>query len=76
VVDEKYVLSSGQSSIVFESLNRVRDLVGRLATDHREIHCTVSKVGKAIDRVSPSLLITRFVLNLIFGVLMKLNVEF
>jgi len=50
VVDENYALSTDQSTIVFETLNRVRDLVGRLATDHRDLHSAVSKVGKAIDR--------------------------
>jgi hypothetical protein len=31
-------------------MTKARDTVQRLATDHRELHSTVSKVGKAIDR--------------------------
>lgn len=31
-------------------MTKVRDTVQRLATDHRDLHSTVSKVGKAIDR--------------------------
>lgn len=29
---------------------KVKETVSRLATDHRDLHSTVSKVGKAIDR--------------------------
>ncbi|XP_051160503.1 E3 ubiquitin-protein ligase RMND5A isoform X1 [Leptopilina boulardi] len=32
------------------AMTKVRDTVHRLATEHRELHSTVSKVGKAIDR--------------------------
>ena len=32
------------------AMSKVRDTVHRLATEHRELHSTVSKVGKAIDR--------------------------
>lgn len=35
-------------------MNKIREAVQRLATDHRDLHSTVSKVGKAIDRVSIS----------------------
>lgn len=31
-------------------MNKVKETVSRLATDHRDLHSTVSKVGKAIDR--------------------------
>ncbi|XP_011707300.1 PREDICTED: protein RMD5 homolog A isoform X5 [Wasmannia auropunctata] len=33
-----------------QAMTKVRDTVQRLATDHRDLHSTVSKVGKAIDR--------------------------
>lgn len=31
-------------------MTKIKDTVSRLATDHRDLHGTVSKVGKAIDR--------------------------
>lgn len=31
-------------------MTKVKETVLRLATDHRDLHSTVSKVGKAIDR--------------------------
>lgn len=31
-------------------MSKVKETVSRLATDHRDLHSTVSKVGKAIDR--------------------------
>lgn len=31
-------------------MTKVKETVSRLATDHRDLHGTVSKVGKAIDR--------------------------
>jgi len=32
-------------------MDKVRETVQLLAGDHRDLHSTVSKVGKAIDRV-------------------------
>lgn len=31
-------------------MTKAKETVSRLATDHRDLHSTVSKVGKAIDR--------------------------
>lgn len=31
-------------------MSKIKETVSRLATDHRDLHSTVSKVGKAIDR--------------------------
>lgn len=42
--------------ILCESLKKVPECVSKIATDHREQHSTVSKVGKAIDRVTNSIL--------------------
>lgn len=47
-----YELSAGQILIMKQTMNKVRESVHRLAADHRDLHSTVSKVGKAIDRVS------------------------
>jgi archaellum component FlaC len=44
-------LSAAQVIIMKQAVNKVRETVQRLATDHRDLHSTVSKVGKAIDRV-------------------------
>lgn len=45
-------LTASQIVILKQAMNKVRETVQRLATDHRDLHSTVSKVGKAIDRVS------------------------
>lgn len=34
-----------------EALSKVRETVQRLAGDHRDIHTTICKLGRAIDRV-------------------------
>lgn len=34
-----------------QCLEKIPECVSKVATDHREQHSTVSKVGKAIDRV-------------------------
>lgn len=38
-------------NVIQDCLQKIPDCVGKIATDHREQHSTVSKVGKAIDRV-------------------------
>lgn len=43
-------LTEDQVQILKQAMTKVRDTVQRLATDHRDLHSTVSKVGKAIDR--------------------------
>lgn len=43
-------LTPGQVQVLKQAMTKVRDTVQRLATDHRDLHSTVSKVGKAIDR--------------------------
>nr|CAD7588826.1 unnamed protein product [Timema genevievae] len=43
-------LTATQILILKQSLNKVRSTVQKLTTDHRDLHSTVSKVGKAIDR--------------------------
>ncbi|KAF4518343.1 hypothetical protein B566_EDAN007070 [Ephemera danica] len=47
---ENHQLSAAQIIILKQAANKVRETVQRLATDHRDLHSTVSKVGKAIDR--------------------------
>lgn len=43
-------LTPAQEQLLKQAMTKVRDTVQRLATDHRDLHSTVSKVGKAIDR--------------------------
>ncbi|CAG7834116.1 unnamed protein product [Allacma fusca] len=45
-----FELTTTQASIVCDAVNQAREAVGRIATEHRDLHSTVSKVGKAIDR--------------------------
>nr|XP_018898843.1 PREDICTED: protein RMD5 homolog A [Bemisia tabaci] len=47
---ENQVLTAGQVLIMKQAMNKVKESVQRLAADHRDLHSTVSKVGKAIDR--------------------------
>ncbi|XP_044736227.1 E3 ubiquitin-protein ligase RMND5A [Chrysoperla carnea] len=43
-------LTPEQINILKEAMTKVKETVHHLATDHRDLHSTVSKVGKAIDR--------------------------
>jgi len=43
-------VSSLQIALVKQASQKVSDNVTKVATDHRDLHSTVSKVGKAIDR--------------------------
>jgi len=52
VLREEEELSYSDAKLVTGAVSKVRDCVSRIATDHREQHSTVSKVGKAIDRVN------------------------
>lgn len=51
-VDDDYELSESQVAILGEAMEQVKETVNRATTSHRDLHSTVSKVGKAIDRVS------------------------
>ena len=44
-------LSPTQVLTLNQSLRRIRDGVGRISTEHKDLHSSVSKVGKTIDRV-------------------------
>jgi hypothetical protein len=52
IAPENHELTAAQIVIMKQTVNKVRETVQRLAADHRDLHSTVSKVGKAIDRVS------------------------
>ncbi|XP_026278650.1 E3 ubiquitin-protein ligase RMND5A [Frankliniella occidentalis] len=43
-------LTAAQVLIMKEALGKVRETVQRLAGDHRDIHTTICKLGRAIDR--------------------------
>lgn len=45
-----YELSKYQKEVLKQAMTRIKETVSRLASDHRDLHGTVSKVGKAIDR--------------------------
>lgn len=44
-------LTAAQILIMKQTVNKVKESVHRLAAEHRDLHGTVSRVGKAIDRV-------------------------
>ncbi|KAL5017184.1 hypothetical protein ScPMuIL_006773 [Solemya velum] len=43
-------LTPAQSLILSQSIRRVKDAVSRMSTEHKDLHGSVSKVGKAVDR--------------------------
>lgn len=43
-------LGSTQALILAQCVKKIKDTVARIASEHRDLHSTVSKVGKAIDR--------------------------
>ncbi len=43
-------VTPGQVILLKDALANTKEKLVRLATDHRDLHGTVSKVGKAIDR--------------------------
>lgn len=47
---DDHALTSVQIDILKQNLSKIKETVSKLATDHRDLHSTVSKVGKAIDR--------------------------
>lgn len=44
------ILTPAQSVLVKQVLDKVKDNLSRLTTDHKDLHGNVSKVGKSIDR--------------------------
>lgn len=44
-------ITEAQAVILSQAIGRVKEAVTRLSTDHRDLHSSVSKVGKAIDKV-------------------------
>ena len=48
---EDHELTAAQIAIMNQTLTKVKETIQRLTAEHRELHSTVSKVGKAIDRV-------------------------
>lgn len=50
VAPDEHELTSVQNDLLKQAMVKVKETVSRLATDHRDLHSTVSKVGKAIDR--------------------------
>lgn len=45
-------LSATLSLLMSQCCRKIKDTVQKLASDHKDIHSSVSRVGKAIDRVS------------------------
>ncbi|XP_058457097.1 E3 ubiquitin-protein ligase RMND5A isoform X1 [Malaya genurostris] len=43
-------LTPGQIEVLHDAMAKAKDKLQRLTTEHRDLHGTVSKVGKAIDR--------------------------
>lgn len=44
-------LSGTISLVMTQCCKRIKDTVQKLASDHKDIHSSVSRVGKAIDKV-------------------------
>ncbi|PNF29275.1 RMD5-like protein A [Cryptotermes secundus] len=50
IVPPDQELTAAQVVILRQTMNKIRETVHRIASEHRDLHSTVSKVGKAIDR--------------------------
>lgn len=50
IAPSNHELTPGQIQILKETMKKICETVHRLTTEHRELHGSVSKVGKAIDR--------------------------
>ncbi|CAH1176938.1 unnamed protein product [Phaedon cochleariae] len=48
--DGEHALTNIQLDILKQTMGKIKETVSKMATDHRDLHSTVSKVGKAIDR--------------------------
>jgi len=44
-------ITATQSLILTQTVRRLKEAVSRLGQEHKDLHSTVSKVGKSIDRV-------------------------
>ena len=53
-------MTPAQVILMSQALGRVKDAVARIGTEHRDLHSSVSKVGKAIDRVRTTLITELF----------------
>ena len=49
------VLSAGHVAILNQCAKKVKDTVTKLSSEHKDLHSSVSKVGKAIDKVRNSM---------------------
>ena len=49
-VSESNPLSPSQTISLIQALQTAKESTKKVATDHRDLHSSVSKVGKAIDR--------------------------
>ena len=49
-VSESNPLSPSQTITLIQALQAAKESTKKTATDHRDLHSSVSKVGKAIDR--------------------------
>ncbi|XP_018320811.1 protein RMD5 homolog A [Agrilus planipennis] len=47
---DNHILTPLQVYLIKQTITKVKDTVSQLTTNHRDLHSTVSKVGKAIDR--------------------------
>lgn len=44
------MINPAQTLMLVQALNRVKDMATKVGADHRDLHSSVSKVGKGIDR--------------------------
>lgn len=56
-LDQDGDLSGTISLVMTQCCKRIKDTVQKLASDHKDIHSSVSRVGKAIDKVMIELLL-------------------
>lgn len=67
VVSKDDEVSPLQLHLLNQSSRKIKDTVSKLATEHKELHGGISKIGKAVDRVSHNMLYERRKLGLFKG---------
>ncbi|XP_013415878.1 protein RMD5 homolog A [Lingula anatina] len=53
-VPEDTEISTAQTILLAQNSRKIKDAVSKVSTEHKDLHSSVSKVGKAVDRNFPS----------------------
>lgn len=48
---EEHEMTPTQSLILMQTIRKIKEAISRMGQEHKDLHSTVSKVGKSVDRV-------------------------